>query len=701
MVRGPVLEAGRGVASLRHSVLAAVRRAAERLGPRPMAERLGPQAMAERLAGSPRQRVLRLLWETSPALTLTMALFILADGFLPILSLVALGHAVGRIPAAVQDGLDSASGHSLLIALVVGTVTYALSLLRSPAEDLLSAHGSAVMATGMQRRLAEAVCAPPGVEHLEDSTVLDQLASASGELSTSRPADAPMALASAFGDRLSGFIACVVLASFRWYIGLLFFVGWSLLRPPLRRLLAERALLVRRATPELRHSWYYLGCAYRPAFAKEVRVFGLGRWIMDRHRDKWLAGMEPPWQQMRHFRNRAFLFGAVVAVMYLAGAGALALAAWRHAIGLETVAIMLPMLPSTMQVGGVTIADVTLEQMLAGVPDLDELVGRLRAGTGQVATGQVATGQAGTAQATTRQASTRQATTRQASTRQASTGQARGESAAGRPARLISFESVGYRYPGGSEPVYQDLDLDLAVGESLALVGANGAGKTTLITLLARLREPTAGRITADGTDLRDLDARSWQRQVAVVNQDFGRYPLSARENVALSDLTADGLADRFDEAAMEQAAARAGALEFVQALPRGWDTICAPGYQGGTDLSGGQWQRIALARALYSAARGARILVLDEPTAQLDIRAEAAFYNRFLELTSGLTTIVISHRFATVRRARRIAVLDSGRITELGSHAELIAAGGGYAEMFALQAARFAEATPKRGSNG
>jgi ATP-binding cassette subfamily B protein len=665
MMRGLVLATGRGLAALRRG-----------------AQLLTPAAIARRLAASPRLRVLRLLWETSPALTLTMALFILADGFLPILSLVALGHAVGYIPAAVRDGLGSASGRSLLVALVLGTVTYALSLLRSPAESLLSAHSSAVMATGMQRRLAEAVCAPAGVEHLEDSTVLDQLASASGELSTSRPADAPMALASAFGDRLSGFIACVVLASFRWYIGLLFFVGWSLLRPPLRRLLAERALLVRRATPELRHSWYYLGCAYRPAFAKEVRVFGLGRWIMDRHRDKWLAGMEPPWRQMRHFRNSAFLYGTGVAVMYVAGAGALALAAWHHAIGLGTVAIMLPMLPSTMQVGGVTIADVTLEQMLAGVPDLDELVTRLKAGPGQATAGRV---------------STPQVSTRQVSAGQVSTGQ----SAAGRPARLIRFESVGYRYPGGSEPVYQDLDLELPAGESLALVGANGAGKTTLVTLLARLREPTAGRITADGTDLRDLDARSWQSQVAVVNQDFGRYPLSARENVAFRDLAADGMSAGFDEAAMEQAAAQAGALEFVRGLPRGWDTICAPGYQGGTDLSGGQWQRIALARALYAAARGARILVLDEPTAQLDIRAEATFYNRFLELTSGLTTIVISHRFATVRRAQRIAVLDSGRITELGSHAELIAAGGSYAEMFALQAARFAQATPKGGGDG
>jgi ATP-binding cassette subfamily B protein len=621
----------------------------------------GRLAIGGRLASSPRLRVLRLLRETSPLLTLEMGLFILADGFLPIVSLVALGRAVGRIPAAVTHGLGSGSGHSLLAALAVGTVAYALSLLRSPVEDLLSAHASAVMATGMQRRLAQAVCGPAGIEHLEDSTVLDQLASASGELSTSRPADAPMALASAFGDRLSGFIACAVLASFRWYIGLLFFLGWSLLRPPLRRLLAERATLVRRATPELRHSWYYLGCSYRPAFAKEMRVFGLGSWILDRHRAKWLAGMEPSWRQMRRFSDRAVLFGIGVAAMYVAGAGILATTAWHHDIGLGTIAVMLPMLPSTMQVGGVSAADVTLEAMLASVPDLDELVSRLTevtAGTG-------------------------------------------GDSATGKPARSIRFESVGYRYPGGGPPVYEDLNLDLTAGQSLALVGANGAGKTTLVTLLARLREPASGRITVDGTDLRDLDARSWQRQVAVVNQDFGRYPLSARENVAFRDLGADGLGAGFDEAALERAADQAGAIDFVRALPHGWDTICAPGYRGGTDLSGGQWQRIALARALYAVARGARVLILDEPTAQLDIRAEAAFYDRFLELTSGLTTVVISHRFATVRRADRIAVLDQGRITELGSHDDLIAADGSYAAMFTMQAARFAQAAPESAVRG
>lgn len=635
-----------------------------------------------RVSGSTRWRVVRLLWETSPGLAVALAAFALADGVLPNLAWVGLGASTGRIPAAVTDGLGSAAGRALLVSLAIGTGAYALSLMRTPAEDLLESYSSAVMATGMQRRLARAVCTPPGIEHLEDPGVLDQLSSASGELTSTRPADAPMTLASAIGDRLGGLGACVVLATFRWWLGLLFLAGWLVIRPPLRRLLAERALLTRRATPALRHSWYYLGCAWRPQFAKEMRVFGLGDWILGRHQERWTHGMAPSWAAMSRLNRRVLALGGLVAVMYGAGTAALGLAAYRHEIGLGTLAVMLPMMAMTMQVGGVSAADVVLEQMLAAVPDLDGIIGRL----GVPAPADLA-----------------------------SADQALGtQAAAGLPARSIRFESVSYRYPHGDHPVLDELDLELPSGQSTALVGLNGAGKTTLVTLLARLRDPTGGRVLVDGTELRDLDARGWQRQVAVVYQDFTRYPLPARENVALRDLSA-GLDDvsghgatghggtgqgDIDDAALERAAEQSGAAAVVAGLPRGWDTLLSAGYQGGVDLSGGQWQRIALARALYSVARGARVLVLDEPTAQLDIRAEAAFYNRFLELTAGVTTLIISHRFATVRRADRIAVLDGGRITELGSHDDLVAADGTYAEMFTVQADRFAAAGPAPGGS-
>jgi hypothetical protein len=195
--------------------------------------------------------------------------------------------------------------------------------MRTPAEDLLESYSSAVMATGMQRRLARAVCTPPGIEHLEDPGVLDQLSSASGELTSTRPADAPMTLASAIGDRLGGLGACVVLATFRWWLGLLFLAGWLVIRPPLRRLLAERALLTRRATPALRHSWYYLGCAWRPQFAKEMRVFGLGDWILGRHQERWIHGMAPSWAAMSRLNRRVLALGDWSRSCTGAGTGAL------------------------------------------------------------------------------------------------------------------------------------------------------------------------------------------------------------------------------------------------------------------------------------------------------------------------------------------------------------------------------------------
>jgi ATP-binding cassette subfamily B protein len=243
-------------------------------------------------------------------------------------------------------------------------------------------------------------------------------------MTTSRPADAPFALASALSDRLSGVFACVVLATFRWWVGLFFLAGWLLIRPPLLKLLTERAVLVRRATPELRHSWWYLGSVYRPAFAKELRMFGLGDWLLGRHTAKWLAGMDAPWRHMRLLRHQVLGFTVVVAAMYAVGAGALALAAYRHEIGLGTLAVMLPMLPSTMQAGGVSAADVSLEQMLAAVPDLDEVL----------------------------------------------TGLAPRRALAAAPAKLaaaghtIRFEDVSYTYPTREAAVLDGLDLELSAG---------------------------------------------------------------------------------------------------------------------------------------------------------------------------------------------------------------------------------------------
>jgi ABC-type multidrug transport system fused ATPase/permease subunit len=243
------------------------------------------------------------------------------------------------------------------------------------------------------------------------------------------------------------------------------------------------------------------------------------------------------------------------------------------------------------------------------------------------------------------------------------------------PAREIHFNKVTFAYPGGA-PVLDGFDLTIPAGSSLAIVGQNGAGKTTLAKLLCRLYDPQQGSIDIDGADLRTLDLVAWRSRLAAVFQDFIRFELPLRQNVAPA-----GAPDEVIRAALEEA----GASKLA-----GLDTILARGYKDGTDLSGGQWQRVALARALCAVHTGAGLVLLDEPTAQLDVRGEAEIFERILTATRDVTTILISHRFSTVRHADRICVLERGRVIELGSHDGLMAANGRYRTMFDMQASRF-----------
>ncbi|MDC0684248.1 ABC transporter ATP-binding protein [Sorangium atrum] len=253
-------------------------------------------------------------------------------------------------------------------------------------------------------------------------------------------------------------------------------------------------------------------------------------------------------------------------------------------------------------------------------------------------------------------------------------------SADGAHDRGVRFEGVGYRYPGQSRWALRGIDLHIPSGQSLALVGHNGAGKTTFIKLLARLYEPTEGRILLDGKDLRAWEPDALRRRIGVVFQDFNQYQLTLRENVGLGSV--EHLAD---EPRVARAVAEGGADEVVTTVPGGLDAQLGRWFKGGVELSGGQWQKVALARAFMR--EQADILVLDEPTAALDAEAEHAVFQRFRSLSKGRTTIVISHRFPTVRMADRIVVLDGGRIVEEGTHDELVARGQRYARMFALQA--------------
>jgi ATP-binding cassette subfamily B protein len=246
----------------------------------------------------------------------------------------------------------------------------------------------------------------------------------------------------------------------------------------------------------------------------------------------------------------------------------------------------------------------------------------------------------------------------------------------------FTFEDVGFRYPGAERWAVRHLSFTLKAGEVLALVGENGAGKTTIVKLLARLYDPDEGRILLDGHDLREYDLFALRANIGVIFQDFVRYHLSAADNIAVGSIGA-----RSDRGRIVAAAQRTGADEVIAKLPGGYEQVIGKRFRTGIDLSGGEWQKIAIARAYM---RDAQLLILDEPTAALDARAEYEVFQRFKELGAGKTALLISHRFSSVRMADRIVVLGEGRVEAIGTHEELLAQGGRYAELFELQAAGY-----------
>ncbi|HTX45143.1 MAG TPA: ABC transporter ATP-binding protein [Solirubrobacteraceae bacterium] len=583
----------------------------------------------------------RLLWETSRPLSAAVALYALAASVLPIAVLFAAGHLVGDVPPAARHGLSSHAGHRMFLALGLTGAAYAGTLLLGPAQSALSSAVKWRLVYRTQDRLIAAVSRPIGIAHLEDPAVLDDLALAQGQLVNQMTADAPMTLALVISNRASGLIACGVLASLQWWLGLGMLVMWTIVRRPQLRLIREGGRLYAGNTEVFRRAFYLQRLAVLPDVAKESRVFGLGGWMVERYRSQALLGFSAPWRTHRQLDHTVLALAAAVLAAYAGACTYLGLQGYHHHIELATLAVMLPMVVATMSYGDISWDDVALSWMLQGVPRAGKLEHELASPADDLP-GHM--------------------------------------TAAGLPAQEVRFENVSFSYPSASRSVFEDLNLAIPAGVSTALVGLNGAGKTTLVKLLARLHDPDGGRIVIDGRPLSEFEPAAWQRQVAVVFQDFVHYPLTLRENVGW------GAPAELDDAdGLEQSAGRAGVPPSI-----GWDTVLSRNYEGGLDLSGGQWQRVALARALFAVHHGARLLVLDEPTAWLDARGEADFFDRFLDITAGTTSLIISHRFSTVRRADHICVLEGGRVLEQGDHDSLLAAGNRYAELFRLQAARY-----------
>jgi ATP-binding cassette subfamily B protein len=403
-----------------------------------------------------------------------------------------------------------------------------------------------------------------------------------------------------------------------------------------------------RRSDDTRRADYYRNLAVLREPGKELRIFSLPEWARARQARHWLAGVK----EMLVLRRKG-----LVAVL------------WLHALALAGLAATYV---------------VMLRSAIAGHTS----VGRFTAAS------LAATGLAATVVALFRQAAQARRSSFYLPSALRVLGLAKADPrldvSGTRPARQLTrsgirFEGVSFSYPGVDRRVLDGLDLAIDAGTSVALVGENGAGKTTLIKLLCRFYDPTAGRITLDGVDIRELALDDLRSRMAVIFQDFVHYQLPARDNVGFGALDVVG-----DESLLREAASRVGILEQIEALPQGWDTPLAREF-GGVDLSGGEWQRVALARAMMAeVGRDADLLVLDEPTASLDVRVENELYGHFAELSRGRTTLLVSHRFSTVRMAGRIVLLADGKVAEDGTHEALVAAGGRYAELYEVQASHY-----------
>jgi ATP-binding cassette, subfamily B, bacterial len=549
-------------------------------------------------------------------------------GALPAVFGIAMGVLVGAVERrdALGPALSFAGGVFVLLQVL------------APIHQAVSANLGDRTAAWLYDRLTEACVRPPGMGHLESPAL-------TSDLTTARDFDLGMTgpplsismdfIAGGLVEMLGGLASAVVLAFYAWWAPLLLAGAWL----ATHWLLRESAVWRDRNTEEVRAAQRDADYAYRLAVdapaSKELRLFGLADWTIDRFVARRTRLHELQYAATR-LRERPVLWSLLLVVsanvaVFLSLAAAVT--AGRISLGEAVVFVQSAVGTSMIAFGGLNWALDGSAAPVAAVMRLDAAM---------APAGALVSGNGG---------------------------------ATGMPAHEIRFRDLTFAYPGGA-PILEHLDLAIPAGSSLAIVGQNGAGKTTLAKLLCRLYDPQAGAIEIDGQDLRALELEGWRRRLAVVFQDFIRLQLPLRDNVAPAGAPDD---------VIRQALEAAGAANLA-----GLDTVLARGYDGGTDLSGGQWQRVALARALSAVSLGAGVVLLDEPTAQLDVRGEAEIFDRILAATRHCTTILISHRFSTVRHADRICVLEQGRVVELGTHDELMARGGRYRTMFDMQAQRF-----------
>ncbi|GAA0379138.1 multidrug ABC transporter permease [Acrocarpospora corrugata] len=592
-------------------------------------------------------------------LVLLLVLVNLVLGVLPVVFVAATSVVLGRVPSAVRDGLDSAAWDSLVAVFVVAAAAFVGQQIFAPLQSTLGELLARRIDGQVYDELMGAALRSQGIAPLEDQEAVDALRTAARELEfgVQSPGQACAGLLALLAryTQLTGY-AVVVGLMFSWLAAAGLTVAVLLFRYGQRGGLRKYVKVRFALGPAERKGDYFRDLATQPAAGKEIRVFGLTGHLRDRLRDSYLTWLKPMWAE----RRRVYLWPFV-------------------GFALWTLAVMAAVFGAAGAAGTLTLTQfVLVMQACLGALRLSEYYPEadLQTAVGMEAYDRVLR-----------------------FARHVETPSAPSPGGAIRPwlpSRIpdpvwtIQFDDVTFAYPGQSRPIFENLNLTFPIGRCTAIVGLNGAGKTTLVKLLARLYEPTSGAIRADGVDIASYPIEVWRAKLGVIFQEFAKYEAPAADNIAFGAVAAMD-----DRAGIRAAADAVGLTETLDALPLGLDTPLARHLTGGAELSGGQWQRVALARALFALRHGSPIVVLDEPTASLDVRAEAQFFETFAALTQGATTLLISHRFSTVRQAELIVVLEHGRIIEQGAHEHLLALEGRYATLFRLQADRFTSEVP------
>ncbi len=581
------------------------------------------------------RRAVELVWSTSRRLTLAIGVLTVIAGALPA-AVAYVGSLIVDAVVAAMKGADGDASRVIELVILEGVLVAAIAAAQrglSLCQSLLRAQlGQRVNVMILEKALTLEL------RHFEDSEFYDKLTRARREAS-SRPLSLVMRTFGLVQNGISLVSYGTLLIHFSpWAVAVLLLAG-------LPAFIAEAKFsgdafrLFRWRSPETRMQMYLETVLAREDHAKEVKLYGLGSRFLDRYRgifnrlysaDRALTIRRDAW---------GFGLGLIATVALYAAYAWIAVSTVRGFITLGQMTMYLMLFrqgqsavsASLSAVGGMYEDNLYLSTLY------DYLETEVPPPAGAAARGP-------------------------------------------QPEDGIRFENVGFTYPGASEPALEGVTLHLQPGASLALVGENGSGKTTLIKLLTRLYQPTSGRILLDGLDLAQWDPTALRERIGVIFQDFTRYQMLVGENVGAGD-------ERHfeDEPRWREAAAKGQASDFIETLPAGYQTQLGKWFQDGRELSGGQWQKIALSRAFMRTR--ADILVLDEPTAAMDAQAEAEVFEHFRQLARERITILISHRFSTVRMADQIAVLDRGRIVELGSHEELMQLNGRYAHLFTLQA--------------